>query len=83
MFVLLNVKQIRRYLAVCLALAVLLVGGGLWSTHVAAVNAEKEDYIKWVDFQVPYEALERALKWDMDSHTKEDLVPVNWIEMLA
>lgn len=61
MFVLLNVKQIRRYLAVCLALAVLLVGGGLWSTHVAAVNAEKEDYIKWVDFQVPYEALERAL----------------------
>jgi murein DD-endopeptidase MepM/ murein hydrolase activator NlpD len=43
---------------------------------------EKEkEFIKWVDFNVPYEALRKALKLDIDSYDKD--VKLDWIEMLA
>ena len=45
-----------------------------------AATAE-QDYIKWVDFTVSYEALCRAYAWDVDTHgtTHE----VDWVELLA
>ncbi|WP_342758668.1 M23 family metallopeptidase [Kineothrix sedimenti] len=50
------------------------------------VFAEKK-YIKWVDFNISYEALCEAYKWDVDTY-KENLedkeaVHLNWIELLA
>lgn len=42
---------------------------------------EKKDFIKWVDFNVPYEALSVAYDLDVESHDTK--VPVNWIELLA
>lgn len=45
-----------------------------------AVQGE-ESYIKWVDFDVSYEALCRAYEWDVESQTQE--VPLHWIELLA
>lgn len=41
----------------------------------------QEDYIKWVDFNVSYEALCEAYEWDVDTHDSGH--PVNWIELLA
>jgi len=41
----------------------------------------KKDFIKWVDFNVPYEALCIAYDLDVESHDTE--VPLNWIELLA
>jgi len=40
-----------------------------------------EDYIKWVDFDVTYEALCEAYAWDVDTY--ESSHHVNWIELLA
>lgn len=47
------------------------------------INEEdgEKDYIKWVDFNVPYEAMNRAIKLDIESQDKA--VKLNWIEMLA
>lgn len=42
---------------------------------------EKKDYIKWVDFQVTYEALDAAYKYDVSSYGSEP--HYNWIELLA
>lgn len=42
---------------------------------------EKKDFIKWVEFNVPYEALSVAYDLDVESHGTK--VPVNWIELLA
>ncbi|MEG1501681.1 MAG: M23 family peptidase, partial [Clostridiales bacterium] len=39
------------------------------------------DYIKWVDFNVPYNLLERAADLDIDSYDKD--VHLNWLELLA
>ena len=44
-------------------------------------KAEQEDYIKWVDFDVSYEALCRAYEWDVNTHDME--FEVDWIELLA
>ena len=44
-------------------------------------ESEGEDYIKWVDFTVSYEALCWAYDWDVDTYeTGHD---INWIELLA
>ncbi len=71
----------------CICLVVLLL---VWSV---ARNREKEDYlyasgavdeqstIKWVDFDVTYEALCLAYEWDVKTY--EEDVHLNWIELLA
>lgn len=40
-----------------------------------------DDYIKWVDFDVSYEALYKAYELDVETYGKE--VHLNWIELLA
>lgn len=39
------------------------------------------DYIKWVDFTVPAEAMSKAYQYDVDSY--EEVIHLNWIELLA
>lgn len=41
----------------------------------------EDDYIKWVDFTVSYEALCKAYEWDVETHGTEH--QVNWVELLA
>lgn len=40
-----------------------------------------EDYIKWVDFNVSYEAMDKALALDIRSQEQD--IPVSWIDLLA
>jgi len=42
---------------------------------------ENEDYIKWVSFDIPYDAMKRAADADIGSYATD--APVNWIEVLA
>ena len=48
-----------------------------------AVSAEEsnQDYVKWVDFNVSYQALSAAYEWDVDTYQTEH--HINWIELLA
>ena len=39
------------------------------------------DFIRWVDFDVPEEVLERAFRWDVDTYQEE--LHINWVELLA
>lgn len=43
----------------------------------------KKDFIKWVDFNVTAEAMNLTAKLDIDSHTKNEEIKYNWIELLA
>lgn len=43
--------------------------------------SEEKEYIKWVDFNVSYEALCKA--YELDVETYQQKVHVNWIELLA
>ena len=74
-----------------LMLLTFLIGFGAlkWLSSGKAVNvevnieetSEEEDYIRWVDFDVSYEALSQA--YDYDTGTYMSDVHVNWIELLA
>lgn len=46
------------------------------------LNDEKH-FIKWVDFNVSYEALNLTSKLDIDSHNNNETIKYNWIELLA
>ena len=45
-------------------------------------EGEKADYIKYVEFNVPYLALKKAMNLDVESHKNGD-GSLNWIEILA
>ena len=46
-----------------------------------STSKPNKDYIKWVDFDVTYVALEDAYQYDVESYKSD--VHVNWIELLA
>ena len=64
------------------AIGILLILGVL-KVHIDSytVVSRSKDYIKWVDFQVSYEALCKA--YELDVETYGEAVHVNWIELLA
>ena len=71
-------------LLVVMAVAVLAGQRGRLEERRAAgssVLAIEEDYIKWVDFTVSYEALCSAYEWDVKTHGTEH--EVHWVELLA
>lgn len=67
-----------------LLICILAASGRAFCTHYTQreENGEnRRDFIKWVDFNVPYEALNKAMKLDIGSRDKD--VKLDWIEMLA
>lgn len=46
-------------------------------------SEENNDYIKWVDFKITYEALDKTSKLDINSHNNDEEIKYNWIELLA
>lgn len=51
------------------------------ATAETADQKEAQDYIKWVDFQVTCEALEKAYTYDKETYGQP--IHLNWIELLA
>ena len=48
---------------------------------IEVVSENNESYIKWVDFNITSEALNKAYTLDVESYDKD--VHLNWIELLA
>lgn len=46
-------------------------------------DTENKDFIKWVDFKVTLEALEKTSKLDINSHNNNEETKYNWIELLS
>ncbi len=51
--------------------------------NLSGAESTKRDFIKWVEFDVPYAALKKAMDIDIASHTAGDGPEINWIELLA
>lgn len=54
---------------------------GFFRNKAITTTAEGKEFIKWVDFNVTYEALNKAYQYDVDSYGKDP--HYNWIELLA
>lgn len=63
-----------------LAVGVIFFGDGRLSQG-NTIETSGEGYIKWVDFNVSYEALCKAYEYDVESYGEE--THLNWIELLA
>lgn len=44
---------------------------------------EEKDYIKWVDFNVPLNIMEKTATLDINSHNNEESTKLNWIELIS
>ena len=83
--------MIRKKTVICLCFALLIIlavllGGRIifyYHNHkdVLKTNEEGKEYIKWVDYNVPCEAMKKALELDIESQA--DDVKLNWIELLS
>lgn len=65
-------------------------GAGVYHTEAGNKNGEADgqaqeeqskDYIKWVEFNVTCEAMDRAYQYDIDTYTKE--IHLDWVDLLA
>lgn len=55
----------------------------IWSNTIEPSTSEKKSYIKWVDFSVSYNVLDKTSKLDINSHNNNESVKYNWIELLS
>lgn len=81
-------KTIRHKLSALILCLLLSAASLLLSYHIRTASQSVEafsdaegDYIKWVDFNVSYEALCAAYELDVKSYDKD--VHLNWIDLLA
>ena len=70
MFCCLNIKKIIYFFII---LIIVFLGGVCLYTYAddEIQTTEEKKYIKWVDFNIPYEALEKAMNIDIKSQKDE------------
>lgn len=81
-----TIKVNRKLIVFCTLILVLVATISCFIIiSIGTENEEEEekDYIKWVDFNVTLEVMEKASKIDIDSHVNNEEVKINWIELLA
>lgn len=59
------------------------VGESVQSQTTESQTEEKKEFIKYVEFNVTYAALEKALQIDIKSHEENAEVKITWIDLLA
>ena len=67
--------------AVFILLCLLIIRQGSDTSRTAASDEARQDYIKWVDFDVTAQAMETAYQCDLDAY--ENGVEVGFVELLA
>lgn len=58
-----------------------LFSGDFFQTSATKESEEKKEFIKWVDFTVPADAMTQAFRYDVS--TCQEQIHLNWIELLA
>ncbi len=71
---------IKRILSYVLIIAIMLT---MFLMFTGATNNKNNDFIKYAEFNVCYNALEKALEYDISSHKNNDKIKINWVELLA
>lgn len=79
--------KISKKIIFILILAIILISSTICYYSLANKETKQEekksDYIKWVDFKITSEILNKIAKLDIDSHTKNSAIKYDWIEILA
>lgn len=74
----------KRLICVLSIILVILIIFTYYAIANSSDNADKkEDFIKWVDFDVSCEAMDLTSKLDINSHKNNSDIKYNWIELLS
>ena len=73
-----NKLTITIFTAICI-LAASLIGSLFVQAEDVDQDNSSQEYIKWVKFNIPVEAMEKALKADIENHNSEFKTPFNSI----
>lgn len=80
-----NIKKNKIKVIVISLIVILLLSVCIY--YVLATNEKDEEeekkYIKWVEYNVTLDLMKKTSKLDIDSHTKNEDIKLNWIELLA
>ncbi len=79
MFFSFSLKRARGFFASISVILIFIMA--LRSAAYMAESVKKEDYIKWVDFNVPYSLMERALKTDIETYASD--YHIKWTDIMA
>lgn len=55
----------------------------VWTNNINNSITEKKKYIKWVDFNVTYDVLDKTSRFDINSHSNNEPIKYNWIELIS
>lgn len=81
------IKLKKTYIIVAIIAIVILIiiSSMIVKSFVLATTEEREEksYIKWVDYNVPLDIMEKTAKLDINSHNSEDSIKLDWIEILS
>ena len=79
------IKAIKiRTLAIIIIFCIILLSiSSIFIIKSFANDEENKKYIKWVDYNVPLEVMEKTAKLDIDSHLNDEKIDLNWIELLS
>lgn len=77
-----------KHIILCEIILLLIFTSSLIKQHIdqnasvyTSMYDKDKNFIKWVSFDVSHQAMDRAYRYDVETHDKE--VPVKWIELLA
>ncbi len=74
------IEIIKKLLSILLTLGIIT---GIFVLFTGLSVGGKKDFIKYAEFNVCYEALEKALYYDISSNREKEKVKIDWIELLA
>ena len=77
------VKLNRVHIIILLTILIIVICSIFILKSFATEEEKEKKYIKWVDYNVPLEIMEKAAKLDISSHNDENKVNLNWIELLS
>lgn len=77
-----RIKKIYIGIIICIIL-IIGITGIVTFTIAAQENEEEKKYIKWVDYGVTLQVMEKTAKLDIDSHNNDDKTKFNWIELIS
>ena len=79
------VKMKKIYIVLIVSVTLIVIIGSFFLVKSFAEEQKQEEkkYIKWVDFNVPLEVLEKTSKLDINSHNKDEEIKLNWIELIS
>ena len=78
-----SMKIKKIYVILFLVLIIITVCSALLFKSFAKEEEKEKKYIKWVDYNVPLNIMEKTSQIDINSHTKDGETKINWIDLLS